>query len=565
MRKIVNVIIVITVTMLTLFCNEVSAQIPSGISYQAVIRNSSGELVQSDIVGIRITIQKIFRGVPTTVYAETHTPTTNDNGLISIVIGNGRSTIGTFSEIEWYQPSSSFSLKAEADPEGGTNYSLLGSSSIYSVPFSFLAQKADTVLHEGDPLFWASPARYIASSDVVRWNSFSLGTAYSGGRTITANSGPVEINGTDGLLSQGTYMSGTALQSSGAGTRLLWYPKKSAFRVGTVANTEWNDANIGAHSISMGMNTIASGERSVSFGRGSIASGTNSTAMGSNTEASGDYSVAMGSVTKSTADASTSMGYLTEANGAASTAMGNETTASGSAATALGNQTTANGDASFASGASTTASGTASTAMGVLASTNNFMGSFVIGDASTYGTTNAIVSNSASNQMTMRFAGGYQLYSNNLTNIGVSLSAGGNSWSSISDSTKKENFQAVNGDIFLENLSRLKLGSWNYKGQNPTTFRHFGPMAQEIFHYFGNDGIGTIGCDTTLSTADMDGIMMICLQALENRTTALMEQNRKLSDENYLLIQRLEKVEIIIEKIAAVKEDNGRFDVAENK
>jgi hypothetical protein len=91
------------------------------------------------------------------------------------VIGNGRSTIGTFSEIEWYQPSSSFSLKAEADPEGGTNYSLLGSSSIYSVPFSFLAQKADTVLHEGDPLFWASPARYIASSDVVRWNSFSLG------------------------------------------------------------------------------------------------------------------------------------------------------------------------------------------------------------------------------------------------------------------------------------------------------------------------------------------------------------------------------------------------------
>jgi septal ring factor EnvC (AmiA/AmiB activator) len=48
-------------------------------------------------------------------------------------------------------------------------------------------------------------------------------------------------------------------------------------------------------------------------------------------------------------------------------------------------------------------------------------------------------------------------------------------------------------------------------------------MAQEIFHYFGHDGIGTIGNDTTLATADMDGIIMICLQALEKRTRELKE------------------------------------------
>jgi hypothetical protein len=46
-------------------------------------------------------------------------------------------------------------------------------------------------------------------------------------------------------------------------------------------------------------------------------------------------------------------------------------------------------------------------------------------------------------------------------------------------------------------------------------------MAQEIFHFFGHDGKGTIGCDTLLATADMDGIMMICLQALEKRTGEL--------------------------------------------
>ena len=48
-------------------------------------------------------------------------------------------------------------------------------------------------------------------------------------------------------------------------------------------------------------------------------------------------------------------------------------------------------------------------------------------------------------------------------------------------------------------------------------------MAQEIFHYCGKDDFGTIGNDTTLATADMDGIIMIALQALEKRTTEQAE------------------------------------------
>ncbi len=48
-------------------------------------------------------------------------------------------------------------------------------------------------------------------------------------------------------------------------------------------------------------------------------------------------------------------------------------------------------------------------------------------------------------------------------------------------------------------------------------------MAQEMFHYFGKDDYGTVGNDTTLATADMDGIMMIALQALEKRTAEQAE------------------------------------------
>ncbi len=56
-------------------------------------------------------------------------------------------------------------------------------------------------------------------------------------------------------------------------------------------------------------------------------------------------------------------------------------------------------------------------------------------------------------------------------------------------------------------------------------------MAQEIFNYFGKDDFGTIGNDTTLATADMDGIMMVAIQALENRTRALQDENQELKKE----------------------------------
>ena len=43
-------------------------------------------------------------------------------------------------------------------------------------------------------------------------------------------------------------------------------------------------------------------------------------------------------------------------------------------------------------------------------------------------------------------------------------------------------------------------------------------MAQEFYNAFGNDGIGTVGNDTTIASADFDGINLIAIQALEKRT-----------------------------------------------
>jgi len=90
-----------------------------------------------------------------------------------------------------------------------------------------------------------------------------------------------------------------------------------------------------------------------------------------------------------------------------------------------------------------------------------------------------------------------------------------------SDVNQKENFRAVDGEETLEKISQMTLESWNYKGHDPSQFRHYGPTAQEFFAAFGDDGFGAVGTDTTINSGDMAGIMMIAIQALQQRNAAL--------------------------------------------
>jgi hypothetical protein len=125
-----------------------------------------------------------------------------------------------------------------------------------------------------------------------------------------------------------------------------------------------------------------------------------------------------------------------------------------------------------------------------------------------------------------RFDNGYMLYTKSDRSTCLYAFNGATSWSSLSDSTRKENFRRADAEGMLRAFRNLRLGSWNYKGDDR---RHYGPMAQEWFAAFGNDGIGTIGDDTTLATADVDGVLCIAVQALEQRTAASNARLQKLS------------------------------------
>jgi hypothetical protein len=242
---------------------------------------------------------------------------------------------------------------------------------------------------------------------------------------------------------------------TGAGERVMWHPFKGAFRVGGVDLDQWDDGNVGFYSLATGYNTIASGNYSV--------------AIGYNARAQQSYGV--------------SLGYTTNSDGAGAVALGYRSTADANYAVAIGQRASANG----------------------------FSGAIVISDASSSDSVEA----SATNQFSVRAAGGYRLFTNATKTTGVSMNAGGSSWNVISDVNRKEAFAPVRSTDILARIRALPVSTWRYTDEADRTVRHIGPMAQDWHRAFGFSGDST-----TINMSDFDGVNLAAIQALEQRTAA---------------------------------------------
>ena len=111
-------------------------QAPESFNYQAVVRDAGGIILNNQPVGMRLTVQQGSIG-GTAVYTETFTSTTNDYGLVNLEIGTGTST-DDFSTIDW--ANGPYFMETAVDVSGGTNYSVMGTSQLMSVPYALYAK-----------------------------------------------------------------------------------------------------------------------------------------------------------------------------------------------------------------------------------------------------------------------------------------------------------------------------------------------------------------------------------------------------------------------------------------
>jgi hypothetical protein len=152
MKKLYTLLITVILT------SSAMAQAPSNISYQAVVRDAANTLVKNQAVGMKISIlQNTASGI--VVYQETQTPTTNVNGLLSIQIGSGTVVSGLFDTLHW--SNGPYFIKTEIDPQGGTAYSITGTSQLLSVPYALHSNTTDSLVG----------GVKITSLDTTKWNN----------------------------------------------------------------------------------------------------------------------------------------------------------------------------------------------------------------------------------------------------------------------------------------------------------------------------------------------------------------------------------------------------------
>ena len=298
------------------------------------------------------------------------------------------------------------------------------------------------------------------------------------GTNATNPRAQLEIGGTDGLLVTGTVNSGT-VRALGAGVRLHWYPRKGAFRCGMAESSWWDDDGS-------------------SYPRMAL------------------YSVGMG--------------YQVRASGVASNAVGAYNKATGDYSLALGSYCQASASHSIAIGTQVFASGIYSIALGTGADTNGKDGSMVVGDDTYFQTAYA----AADNQLTMRFSGGYRLWSSYPDSVaGVYMRHGQSGWSNYCDRNMKENFEPVDGEWVLEKIKNIPITKWNYKKTDPNE-KYIGPVSQDFYAAFHLNGTDSLG----INSISIDGVNIAGIKALEKRTSEmkavidlLVKENKELKEQ----------------------------------
>ena len=113
--------------------------VPEGFNYQAVVRNTNGVLVTNTQVAIEIVLREGSSG-GNAIFAEKHTKTTNAQGIVQLILGQGNVTQGNFSTIDWASAAKYISIAVDVD--GNNVFTDLGSSQLLSVPYALYAKNA---------------------------------------------------------------------------------------------------------------------------------------------------------------------------------------------------------------------------------------------------------------------------------------------------------------------------------------------------------------------------------------------------------------------------------------
>ena len=210
--------------------SAISQNVPQKMSYQSVIRNSNNELVVNQSCNVGVKIIKVTTSGNQNVYVENHSPViTNANGLLSLQIGNGTPTSGSFSAINWSD--GPFSIEITTTPAGQTAVTTL--SELLTVPYAINSVNATNATNATN-----------AINAITAANGNPVGTIIAfGGNTIPT--GYLECNGESKLSSAYPELSAVLGNSWGlpSGTNFILPDLRGLFLRGVTGSSP-NDPDV---------------------------------------------------------------------------------------------------------------------------------------------------------------------------------------------------------------------------------------------------------------------------------------------------------------------------------
>ncbi len=150
--------------------------LPKGISYQAIARDSAGIPLSNANVEVRFTLRDSSITGPV-VYKEVHTLTTNQFGLFTTAIGSGTAQTGDYNTINWMGPAKYLDVEIKQ----GANYLLMGSQQLLAVPYANAAISAGKIKNAQVPVYTdntAALAGGLQVGDMYRTPSGALMIVY---------------------------------------------------------------------------------------------------------------------------------------------------------------------------------------------------------------------------------------------------------------------------------------------------------------------------------------------------------------------------------------------------
>ena len=126
-------------------CTAISAQtFPMGIKYQAVARNKAGDILGNQKISLKISLASMQSEKTMVHYSEVHDATTNELGLFTLVIGEGKVEAGEFSKVPWATEDIWMEIAIKESEK--TGFVTISSSRLLAVPYAFHALTASSLV-----------------------------------------------------------------------------------------------------------------------------------------------------------------------------------------------------------------------------------------------------------------------------------------------------------------------------------------------------------------------------------------------------------------------------------